>query len=62
MPFAGFDNFESCVAHMQSGKGGNHSVDSARRICGKLKHEQEKAGRDLTAAEVEIIVKAYGRK
>lgn len=48
MPFAGFQNFQACVAaQIKDGK----SEESARRICGKLQAEAEKdmSSQDATA-------------
>jgi hypothetical protein len=40
MPFAGFPDFEACVAKQKSL---GHSKDTAERICGFLKHKYENA-------------------
>ena len=52
MPFAGFRNFEACV-RAQRRKG--HSLDAARRICGKIQAVVE--GKDVDLGEDEEAVK-----
>jgi hypothetical protein len=39
-PFAGFENFDSCLVHMRNQ---GYSDESAHRICGKLQNEHEKS-------------------
>jgi hypothetical protein len=56
MPFARFENFESCVLEM---KGLKHDEESANKICGAIKDRAEK-GALLKAAPVglEVLSKA----
>ena len=44
-PFAGFDNWDDCMAHMTASKesgGGGYDEETARKVCGKLQSETEK--------------------
>jgi phage I-like protein len=43
MPFAGFEDFDACVVHME---GEGYSSDVAHRICGKLQAEEETRAAD----------------
>lgn len=41
MPIGPFENFDECVEHMQSKE--NHDEDTAKRICGAMQRDLEKA-------------------
>jgi len=41
MPFAGFKNFDACLAQMEGSEG--YSSESAHKVCGKLKAKLEKS-------------------